>query len=81
MGKIRVRHCVEFKAKVALEALKGLKTVNELARQYQLHTRCRSAKGSGRCKEERKTCLLGGRGRTTKRSKPCKRTCTKKSVA
>ena len=37
MGKIRVRHSAEFKAKVALEALKGLKTVNELAGQYQLH--------------------------------------------
>jgi len=37
MGKIRVRHSAEFKAKVALETLKGLKTVNELAGQYQVH--------------------------------------------
>lgn len=37
MGKKRVRHSAEFKAKVALEALKGLKTVNELAGQYQVH--------------------------------------------
>jgi len=37
MGKKRVRHSAEFKAKVALEALKGLKTVNELASQYQIH--------------------------------------------
>ena len=31
MGKKRVGHSAEFKAKVALEALKGLKNVNELA--------------------------------------------------
>ncbi len=37
MGKKRVRHNAEFKGKVALEALKGLKTVNELAGQYQVH--------------------------------------------
>ena len=37
MGQKRVRHSLEFKAKVALEALKGLKTVNELAGQYQVH--------------------------------------------
>ena len=37
MGKKRVRHSAEFKAKVALEALKGLKTANELAGQYQVH--------------------------------------------
>ena len=33
MGKKRVRHSAEFKAKVALEAVKGLTTVNELASQ------------------------------------------------
>jgi len=37
MGKKRVRHSAEFKGKVALEALKGVKTVNELAGHYQLH--------------------------------------------
>jgi transposase-like protein len=30
-GMKRVRHSAEFKAKVALETLKGVKTVNELA--------------------------------------------------
>ncbi|WNM63968.1 transposase [Candidatus Nitrospira neomarina] len=39
MGNKRVRHSAEFKAKVALEALKGLTTVNELAGQYQVHPR------------------------------------------
>ncbi len=37
MGKKRVKHSAQLKAKVALEALKGLKTVNELAGQYQMH--------------------------------------------
>ena len=37
MGKKRIRHSADFKAKVALEALKGLKTVNELASLYQIH--------------------------------------------
>ena len=37
MGKKRVRHSAELKVKVALEAVKGLKTVNELASQYQVH--------------------------------------------
>jgi len=37
MGKKRVRHSAEFKGKVALEALRGMKTVNELAGQYQIH--------------------------------------------
>ena len=37
MGQKRIRHSADFKAKVALEALKGLKTVNELASLYQIH--------------------------------------------
>jgi len=36
MGKKWVRPSAEFKAKVALEGLKGLKTVNALANQYQV---------------------------------------------
>ena len=37
MGKQRKRHSAEFKAKVALEAYRGLKTVPELAREYEVH--------------------------------------------
>ena len=37
MGKKLVRHSAAFKGQVALEALKGVKTVNELAGQYQIH--------------------------------------------
>ena len=33
----RQRHSGEFKAKVALEALKGLKTVQELTKEYGIH--------------------------------------------
>ena len=31
------QHSKEFKAKVALEALKGQKTVNEIAAEYEVH--------------------------------------------
>lgn len=34
----RKRHSVEFKGKVALEALKGLKTVSELSTDYGVHS-------------------------------------------
>lgn len=37
MGKKRVWRSAEFKGKVDIEALRGLKTVNEMASQYQIH--------------------------------------------
>ena len=37
MGRQRRRFSDEFKARVAVEAVKGLKTLNELAAQYQVH--------------------------------------------
>lgn len=37
MGTVRRRHSNEFKAKVALEALKGQKTLNELAGECGVH--------------------------------------------
>jgi putative transposase len=37
MGTKRQRYSAEFKAEVALEALKGLKSVAELASDYQVH--------------------------------------------
>ena len=33
----RTRHTAEFKAKVALEATKDIKTLNELSSQYNVH--------------------------------------------
>ena len=37
MGKQRRQHGEQFKFKVALEAAKGLRTVNEIASEYSLH--------------------------------------------
>ncbi len=37
MGKQRKRHSKEFKARVALDALKGFKTLSELASEHKLH--------------------------------------------
>ena len=37
MSTQRKHYSAEFKARVALEALKGLKTVNELASTYGVH--------------------------------------------
>ena len=37
MGQKRKRHGAEFKSKVALEALKGVKTANELSSQFGVH--------------------------------------------
>jgi len=37
MERIRKRHTASFKAKVALEAAKEIKTLNELASQYAVH--------------------------------------------
>ena len=33
----RKRHEPEFKARVALEAIKGLKTIQEIAKEYDIH--------------------------------------------
>lgn len=37
MGNIRKRHSASFKFKVALEAAKENKTLNELASQFEIH--------------------------------------------
>lgn len=37
MGKKRKIHSVELKAKVALEAIRGLKTANEIAAEFGIH--------------------------------------------
>ena len=38
MKRSRKKHSPEFKAKVALDAVRGEKTIAELAMQYELHT-------------------------------------------
>ena len=37
MGKKRRKHSGEFKARVALEAVKGVKTLSELSSRYGVH--------------------------------------------
>jgi putative transposase len=37
MGRTRKSHSKEFKAKVALEAVKGTRSINELAGVFQVH--------------------------------------------
>ena len=37
MRNKRKKHGAEFKAKVALEAIKGVKTINEIASRYEVH--------------------------------------------
>ena len=37
MPNVRKRHTAEFKAKVGLEALRGVKTINEIGQEYGVH--------------------------------------------
>ena len=37
MGQKRKNHSSQFKAKVAMEAIKGVRTLSELATRYQVH--------------------------------------------
>jgi putative transposase len=37
MGQVRKNHSKEFKAKVALEAVKGVQSLSELASRYKIH--------------------------------------------
>ncbi|MFI3281637.1 MAG: aspartate kinase, partial [Rikenellaceae bacterium] len=36
---MRKRHTAEFKAKVAIESIKGLKTINEIAAHFEVATK------------------------------------------
>ena len=37
MKNSRRQHGAEFKARVALEAIKGIRTINEIAAEYEVH--------------------------------------------
>ncbi|MCB2217365.1 MAG: transposase, partial [Desulfobulbaceae bacterium] len=37
MKRQRRKHSPEFKAKVALEAIKGIKTLSEISKEYEVH--------------------------------------------
>lgn len=47
MTKVRKRHNAEFKSKVAVEAIKEHKTLNELTAEYGVHA-TKSATGKSR---------------------------------
>ncbi len=36
-GKKRRTHSAEFKAKIGLEAVRGVKTINEIAQEHNVH--------------------------------------------
>lgn len=37
MKKQRRKHTAEFKARVAIESIQGLKTLSEIAKEYEVH--------------------------------------------
>lgn len=37
MSRQRQKHTAKFKVRVALEAIKGLNTINEIAARYEIH--------------------------------------------
>ena len=37
MKRHRRKHSAEFKARVALEAIRGVKTLSEIAKEYEIH--------------------------------------------
>ncbi len=59
----RKNHTPEFKARVALEALKEQKTLNELASQYGVHP-TRSVPGNVNCRANLSIDLPAARHRT-----------------
>ena len=63
----RRNHSPAFKAKVALAAVKGEKTLAELAQQFAVHP-IRSPNGERRCWRARRTCSARSRLRPSPRS-------------
>ena len=58
----RRRFSAEFKAKVALEAIRGEQTINELASRYELHPNM-TTNGNAQAMENRAASLSGGKAR------------------
>ena len=66
MSVKRKEHSAEFKAKVALEALRGRKTTNEIASEFQIHPNL-VTKWKGQLHEQANTLFRPPTGgRTTK---------------
>lgn len=81
MGKKRNRPTSSFKAKVALAAIKEVKTVSELASQYGVHpTQIHQWKRQllERAEEISARLAAGRKARSNKR--PCRPSCTRRSV-
>ena len=55
--KTRRRFAVEFKAKVALEAIRGERTISELATKHQLHPNQRAGSGNLDTRDKWNFCL------------------------
>ena len=60
-AKRRKVHSPEFKAKVGLEALRGMKTVNEIGQAYGVHP-CQVGLWKKEIQEQAKTLFEGKRG-------------------
>ena len=67
MEKQRRKHSAEFKAQVALAAVRGVKTVSEIAAQYQVHPVM-----VAKWKQEALTGLAGIFGKDKSKGKPDK---------
>ena len=74
----RRNHSAAFKAKVALAAVKGDKTVAEIAQQYEVHP-TRSPTGDDSCSIALPTCSAAHRRRASRRS--ISRRCTPRSAS
>ncbi len=61
MAQKRKTHAEEFKARVAVEAIKGVRTLSELSAAHGVHRRSLPI-GSGNCWTGRRRCLAGAGG-------------------
>jgi transposase len=59
--KVRKSHSAEFKAKVGLEALRGVKTINEIGKEYGVHP-VTVGEWKKEIQEQAKTLFEGKRG-------------------